>query len=119
MGSYMKRNLTLAIIFAIALTGCAATVSRSVIAMKISSNEAHVSLGEGEAKKGDSVLLYFNDCKVHRGTYRTTKPVSRTCKKVYKGTGTITEILNDHYSVVQFQKGVDFGEGDVIEVESH
>ena len=115
----MKRNLTFAIIFATALTGCAATVSRSVIAMKISSNEAHVSLGKGEAKEGDSVLLYFNDCEVRHGTYRTTKPVPRECRKIYKGTGTITEILNDHYSVVRFTNGVDFAEGDVIEAESH
>jgi len=112
-------KLTLAIIFVIVITGCTATVARSVVAMKISANEAHVCLGKGEANKGDSVLLYFNDCKLRHGTYRTTQPVSRTCKKVYKGTGTITEILNDHYSVVRFENGVDFAEGDVIEVESH
>lgn len=113
----MRGNKILLAVLAIVVSGCAATTPRGVVAMKVSSDEAHVCLGNEEGKEGDLVLLYINDCKVHRSRYRTSKPVSRTCKKIYKGRGIITKNLNEHYSVVQFQDGVEFAEGDVIEIQ--
>lgn len=68
------------IILQLTLAGFATLILRSGMVLKISDDEAHVNFDNRETKIGDSVLLYFNDCKVSLGTYRSTKSVLRACK---------------------------------------
>lgn len=81
--------------------------------MKISDNTAHVGLGKNEVQVGDHVELYGNRC-INAG--RNTE---RSCEKISKGHGTVTQILSDNYAAVQFDQGVAFQEGDFIEKHSH
>jgi len=89
-------------------TGCT-TVHRGVVAMKISETQAHVCLSKGEVGVGESVKLYRNICA------HASKSVLSRCEKRLIGTGTVSEILNEHYSVVAMERGADFKEGDFVE----
>jgi hypothetical protein len=92
-------------ILAILLLGCGHAVRRGSVAMKIDERTAHVCMGEGEVKEGDKVTLYYNQCPL-RGN---------RCTKKVKGEGVVTEVLNEHYSVVQFAPGAEFVEGSFVE----
>ncbi|HEX4925427.1 MAG TPA: hypothetical protein VFV50_15145 [Bdellovibrionales bacterium] len=81
------------------------------MAMKVSDDQAHVCLGEGEVKPGDKVTLFTNQC---------TPDASKTggknlCKKVPVGEGVISQILNEHYSVMSVSKGTPIDEGTIVE----
>src|SRR5665647_977127 len=90
------------------------SIMRGSVAMKVSETEAHVCLGKGEVQEGDRVTAFYNDCQSkdvadNRGVYVTP------CVKAKLGKGTITKVLNDHYSVVKFDEGVKFTEGTFVE----
>ncbi|MCO6429667.1 MAG: hypothetical protein J5J00_02320 [Deltaproteobacteria bacterium] len=93
------------------LSGCAATSPRGVVAMKISDEEAHVCVRKQDVRDGDKVAIYKNVCTRNAG-----KPALSSCELKRIGSGVVTSQLNDHYSVVRFDKGVEYSEGDVIEV---
>ncbi len=88
-----------------ALSGCAHTMMRGSVAMKVSPQEAHVCLGDKEVRAGDRVGLFKNVC---RGK-------GAMCEKVRLGEGEVTKTLNDHYSVIKVQPGVAFEEGTIVE----
>lgn len=93
-------------------TGCAsghATMRGSVV-MKIDPTKAHVCLGAGEVAVNDHVRLYRNVCKQGGAGGRAT-----VCTKETVADGTVTELLDDHYSVVTFPPGTAFEEGNTIE----
>lgn len=93
------------------VTGCATGHAgmRGSVVMKINPTKAHVCLGRGEVAVNDRVRLYKNNCK-------TTSDGRRTiCSKETIGDGTVTELLDDHYSVVTFPAGTPFDEGNTIE----
>jgi hypothetical protein len=94
---------------AAATTGCATghTVMRGSVVMKIDPTTAHVCLGSGEVAANDRVRLYRNVCE----------PSGRRtiCKKETVADGKVTEILDEHYSVVTFSAGTTFEEGNTIE----
>jgi hypothetical protein len=106
----MLRKSALFFVFAaITMIGCAsghATMRGSVV-MKIDPTTAHVCLGHGEVAVTDRVRLYKNVCEPSgkRGV----------CKKVMVADGTVTELLDDHYSVVAFPAGTTFEEGNTVE----
>lgn len=103
------------IILAIAVTlfsGCAATSPRGVVAMKISDDEAHVCIRKQEVRDGDRVAVFKNVCTKQNVGKSTTS----NCELKRIGSGTVTSQLNEHYSVVRFDNGVEYSEGDVIEV---
>lgn len=104
----MKIKWLIGLIVGLGVTGCS-TVHRGVVAMKISDTVAHVSLNKDEANVGDGVKLFRNVCNP------SSKAAFTQCEKRLLGTGSVTEILNDHYSVVSVAKGVDFREGDFVE----
>jgi hypothetical protein len=80
---------------------------RGSIVMKIDPTTAHVCLGNQEVAVNDRVRLYKNDCKhVDRRTI---------CEKVTLAEGTVTELLDEHYSVVAFPAGTTFEEGYTVE----
>ena len=112
----MKQKITTAIlvIWAISLFGCAHGLMRGSVAMKTSENEAHVCLGNEEAKVGERVTAYRNDCPT-KGSARLGNDGGGSCRKVKLGEGTITELLNEHYSVVRFDSNVAFNEGTFVE----
>ena len=92
-------------------TGCAgghATMRGSVV-MKIDPTKAHVCLGTGEVAVNDHVRLYRNVCKQSAGGRATV------CTKETIADGTVTELLDEHYSVVTFPAGTTFEEGNTIE----
>ena len=105
-------NLKLvATLFALTLSaGCAGqhAMMRGSVVMKISDQTAHVCMGAGEVAVGDHVRLYNNQC-APAGSKRIA------CNKVYLAEGTVTEVLDSHYSVVTFPAGTAFAEGETVE----
>lgn len=111
----MKRLLGLALLVS---TGCGAhNMMRGSVVMKVSETDAHVCLGQGEVKKGDSIRLYRNICKekVGAGTAATGGVPLPSCRKEAAGEGQVAETLNTHYSLVRFAPGIQFQEGDTVE----
>ncbi len=95
------------------LGGCSHGLMRGSVAMKVSDTEAHVCMDNSEARVGDKVTLFKNKCK--KGGAGRTGEGGGGCEKVQIGQGTVTEILNHHYSVVKFDAGVPFEEGTFVE----
>jgi hypothetical protein len=89
---------------------------RGSVAMKVSDTEAHVCMNKSEVKVGDRVTLFRNNCpsKGPRGRNGDGGEAGG-CTKVQLGQGTVTENLNEHYSVVKFDQGVQFEEGTFVE----
>lgn len=102
------------IVAAATISGCAtghATMRGSVV-MKIDPTTAHVCLGNGEVAVNDHVRLFRNICK--QGGAGSGASVS-VCTKEKVADGTVTQLLDDHYSVVTFPTGTTFEEGNTIE----
>ena len=99
------------ILAAAATTGCATghTTMRGSVVMKIDSTTAHVCLGNGEVAMNDHVRLFKHVCQPSVGNYRAV------CTKETVADGTVTQLLDDHYSVVAFPAGTTFDEGNTIE----
>jgi hypothetical protein len=96
---------------ALILSSCASQLHRGVVAMKVSDDTAHVGLNKKEVSIGDHVELYGNKCSGAKD--------SRTCAKIFKGHGTVVQVISDDYAAVKFDSGVVFVEGDFIEKHSH
>ena len=97
----MKLYILLATLMALT-SACAHSTMRGSVAMKTKPDEAHVCLGKGDVKTGDKVTIFKNECQ------------GRSCTKTKVGEGEVTEILNEHYSVVK-APGVSFEEGYIVE----
>ena len=112
-------NLAVFGIATFSLVGCAShSKMRGSVAMKASDREAHVCLGDDEVKVGDRVSAYRNECKssgAEGGERKIGRSVS--CKLEKLGGGKVVSILNSHYSTVEFDQGVSFNEGTVVQKE--
>ena len=106
----MKQFRFLMILSMLALAGCAHGLMRGSVAMKASDDEAHVCMGENEVKAGDKVALFKNVCSSGK-----TRQGDGACKKVKLGDGTVERTLNEHYSIVKVNPGVQFEEGAIVE----
>jgi hypothetical protein len=84
--------------------------------MKGDDGEAHVCMGDKEVKAGDRVALFKNVCTGRAGGGKGGTG-NRSCQKVKLGEGTVERTLNEHYSVVKVDSGVQFEEGTVVEKE--
>jgi hypothetical protein len=93
--------------------GCAHSMMRGSVAMKMSDNEAHVCLGNKEVKVGDRVTALKNYCSASGAARK--EGASAVCEKRILGEGTVTSLLNQHYSLVKFDDGVKFNEGTIVE----
>jgi len=104
----MLRTFALSLLFA-AAAGCAGghAAMRGSVVMKIDATTAHVCLGKGEVAVNDRVRLYKNACQT------IDKRVA--CTRTMLAEGTVTEVLDDHYSVVAFPAGMTFEEGNTVE----
>lgn len=96
-------------------TGCAHKTMRGSVAMKTSDRDAHVCFNKGEVALGDTVRLYNNRCTKVSGGGKGEGGGDRSCEKVAVGNGVVTKIINDHYSQVTFDPGVEFEEGSFVE----
>lgn len=92
-------------------SGCAHQQMRGSVVMKISDDEAHVCLGDHEVFAGDRVVLFKNVCS-KGGKARDS---SAGCEKVKLGNGIVARVLNEHYSVIKVDEGVEFEEGAIVE----
>jgi hypothetical protein len=81
---------------------------RGSVVMKIDPTSAHVCLGTGEVAVNDRVRLYRNVCKPS-GNWK------KDCTRETVAEGTVTALLDEHYSVVTFPAGTVFEEGNTIE----
>ena len=106
----MKTKLFSSLLIGMAAASGCTSVHRGVVAMKISDTSAHVCLNKDEVEVGDSVKIYRNVCNPS-----PSKPPIGKCQKRLLGNGKVTELLNDHYSVVSVPTGTDFKEGDFVE----
>jgi hypothetical protein len=88
---------------------------RGVVAMKVSDTEAHIGAGKNELVVGDHVELYKNVCR-GGGSHGES---DYNCAKKLMGHGEVTRTINEDYSVVRFDTGVSFAEGDMIEKHGH
>lgn len=111
---FLRRFFLSLVALPLFLSGCTHGLMRGSVAMKVSDTEAHVCIDNSEAKVGERVTLYKNKCPSKANSSRLGLSSER-CEKLYLGQGTITEILNQHYSVVKFDPGVLFEEGTFIE----
>lgn len=108
----MKRFSISCVFLGIIFSGCAASHSRGVVAMRISDNQAHVCLGKQEAKPGDRVNIVRNECT--RSAYGGKSGAREVCKQANINSGVISENLNEHYAVVQLDQAGAFREGDLV-----
>jgi hypothetical protein len=99
------------------LSGCAHhQMMRGSVAMKATDREAHVCLGNNEVKVGDHVTAYRNECRPgERLKDRGVGKMNCALKKL--GDGKVVSLLNEHYSTVEFDPGVPFEEGTVVQKE--
>ena len=95
--------------------GCAHSMMRGSVAMKMGADEAHVCMGDNEVKAGDTVTLYKNACTSTKTGGKSAVGDPTGCKKVKLGEGTVERTLNAHYSLVKVNPGVSFEEGNVVE----
>lgn len=112
-------NLAVFSIATFSLAGCAShSMMRGSVAMKASDREAHVCLGDDDVKVGDRVVAFRNECKP-KSNFDAAERGSRgvTCKLEKLGGGKVVSLLNDHYSTVEFDQGVTFEEGTVVQKE--
>ena len=101
-------------IAALSLTACSHGMMRGSVAMKTSDTEAHVCLGNKEVKVGDRINAFTNFCPNKSGG-RAGDRDGGACEKRPLGGGVVSELLNEHYSVVKFDDGVKFAEGTLVE----
>ena len=96
---------TLVIASALFVTACAGrhAAMHGQVVMKINSTEAHVCLASGEVAVNDRVELYKQVC--------TNAGKRAVCTDRVIGEGTVVQLLDDHYSVVDFPAGTQFEEG--------
>lgn len=92
---------------ALVLTACAAQHSRGTVAMKITDTQAHVCVGKEAVHPGTSLEVLRNVCNGPK----------QTCKLTHVGQGSVTAVLNEHYSVAEFPAAIKVREGDLIEVQ--
>lgn len=85
--------------------------------MKISEDEAHVCMGNRDVKVGDKINAFINVCKnaIGKTSLTSNNSVANSCVKEKIGSGTVTELINEHYSIVKFDTKFIFTEGTIVE----
>ena len=104
----------LALSAALSICGCAA--AGSGVVTEVSSQTARIEFPPGEVYAGDVVAVVDVRCsgKPHF-TKRRRRPGSIHCRKVIRGTGTVTETLSDGRAIARFTDATAVREGDTVE----
>ena len=117
------------IVIPLLLTSCAHTFMRGTVAKKINSKKAIICLGSDEVKVGDTVKFQESSCSwspthnitMHElsigGYSEQTGYGHAKCELLNLGRGTVVEIINDHFSVVETKGGFQFKESTQIEIQ--
>ena len=96
------------------IIGCASSKHssmRGTVALKASESKAFVCLGEDSVKVGDEIIFYSNECSNYGiGEYSDIQ-----CKMSKVGSGTVSKLLNNHYSEVKTNGNFKFKEGTLVE----
>lgn len=96
-------------VLAIQITGCAHSMMRGTVAMKVDETRGHVCLGEGEVNVGDPLIVYKSDCNYgFSGS-------DRYCVKSRVGSARVTRVLNSHYAEIEAEEAVSLEEGLIVE----
>ena len=90
---------------------------RGSVVMKMQNGEAHVCLGNSQVKTGDAVTLVRHECKAQKLGSRSGAS-EFNCSPVVLGTGVVSKVYDEHYSVVKFPTELNFKEGDLVEKAS-
>ena len=108
-------KLIASIILSTFLVGCAHNFMRGTVVMPINKKKAHVCLGDLSVDVGDRVMFFENTCTRIEGQ-PVAASLGETCDLTSMGTGKITRIINDHYSVVETDKELGFTKGTMIQL---
>ena len=106
----MKIHLIVSIASLFILSSCLTSLRKGTILMKINNTEAHVYMEKDQVELGSRIVLVRESCK--KEWFRAPK----TCIDKRITEGTVTKLLNDHYSIVNFDNDVNIVEGDRVEV---
>ncbi len=96
------------------LSSCSHQFMRGTVAMKTDKKTAHVCLGNNDVKVGDKLDFYSNQC-TGTSSVRDEGSDIRECKMNVLGTGTISKLLNSHYSEVKTDGSFEFAEGTLVQ----
>ncbi len=109
----MKRLLT-GLTLVTLLSSCAShTFMRGTVAMKTDKKTAHVCLGNSDVKVGDKISFYRNKCTGVGGGRQGDG--DSTCEMEVLGTGTVSKLLNSHYSEVKTDGSFKLKEGTLVQ----
>lgn len=114
------------------LSGCAHSFMRGTVAMKIDAETAHVCLGNNDVAVGDKVNFLKNECTKEvvfgdanvsgggrtgdrQGESSSNNRVETQCELKKVGEGTVTRLLNNHYSEVKTDSKFRFTETTVVQ----
>ena len=103
----MTKTILTVILFM--LSSCTISNHKGSVVMKINNTEAHIYMENNQVELGSRIALVRKICK--KEWFR----VPETCIDKRMTEGTVTKLLNDHYSVVKFDNDVNIVEGDYIE----
>ncbi len=109
----MKTILT-TITLTLLLSSCAHNFMRGTVAMKTGERTAHVCLGDNDVKVGDKLDFYSNYCSGASSTDREDGDFIE-CKMKILGTGSVTKLLNSHYSEVKTDGRFKISEGTLVQ----
>ena len=111
----MKTVLT-TIILGLLLSSCAHNFMRGTVAMKTDKKTAHVCLGNNDVKIGEKLNFYTNHCTgTNTGGRDEGAGDVRECEMKVLGVGTVTKILNSHYSEVKTDGSFKLAEGTLVQ----
>jgi hypothetical protein len=102
---------------ALLLTSCAHNFMRGTVAMKTGKKTAHVCLGNNDVKVGEKLDFYTNRCTGYGGGRAGDEGGGdvRECEMKILGTGTVTKLLNSHYSEVKTNGSFKISEGTLVQ----
>lgn len=107
------KTLLITITLALLLSSCAHNYMRGTVAMKTDEKTAHVCLGNNDVKIGEKLDFYTNYCT---GTSGGREEIGdRECTMKVLGTGTVTKLLNSHYSEVKTDGSFTISEGTLVQ----
>lgn len=110
------KTILMTTMIALLLTSCAHNFMRGTVAMKTDKKTAHVCLGNNDVKIGDKIDFYTNQCTGHTGGGREEGGGGvRECKMKVLGTGTVSKLLNSHYSEVKTDGSFKLAEGTLVQ----
>ena len=109
MQSLLRQVLVVPIAMALAACG-SSMASRDAVIMKLDATHAHVGLGAHEVAVGDPVIVRHHFCTPDASKGKNAEK----CENRVVARGTVIEVINEQYSVVEIPHG-ELEEGDTVE----